>query len=458
MRFKKLKATVVTLLSIVLLLSMATPVLATGNQVTIWVDEEQIEYIDQSPFIVEGTTLASAEPLFEKLDIVLIVEEESEMIVGIHDNGAFAMQVGQLMAVVNDAEVELLVAPQIVDETVFVPVRFVSEAAGYDVDWDGSTRQVLITSVNSTSEADASEADASESDAPESDAPEADASEDGDEVAVEGGSRGFLWKTEHGDNTVYLLGSLHVANEAMYPLRTEISEAFYASDYLVVEVDTLQADEEETTALVLALGVYLDGTTLPDHISPELYEQLGDLLSEFGLERDVFDIFKPWYLSLVLQTMSFEEEGFVNAIGIDNALLSAAVEIDMPILELETAELQLKLYAYMSPELQVLMLDDAINGFNEAGQVIYDYAEMWITGDEEMLMAITIQEGGDEEQQAWSKKVLDDRNFNMVEQIDQYLQGEDGATYFVVVGAAHMLGEMGIVQLLEEKGYSVSRE
>lgn len=445
MWLKRVKKSIVTMLCVVLLMAMAMPVLAEGQQqqqqqqqVTIWVDGEQIEYTEQAPFIVEGTTLASAVSLFERLDIVLLIDEETETIVGINDQGAFAMQVGEHTAIVNDDEVELLEAPRIVEDELFVPVRFVSEAAGYDVEWGGSSWQVLITSIAQDLEDEAGDV--------------------ADGEAVEGGSRGFLWKTEHGDNTVYLLGSIHVASEAMYPLREEISDAFFSSDYLVLEVDISKIDENESNELVMVLGTYQDGTTLPDHISPELYEKLGDVLLSIGIEHDALDMFKPWAISTTLQSLMFASAGFESAIGIDMALMSAALELGMPILQLETMEEQLELFSDLSPEAQAAMLEETIDEFDTIADVIRDYEEMWITGDEEMLLEITLLEGETEEQQAWIEKLLDERNINMVEQIDQYLQDDDGTTYFVVVGGAHMLGEMGIIQLLEEKGYIVTRE
>ena len=47
------------------------------------------------------------------------------------------------------------------------------------------------------------------------------------------------------------------------------------------------------------------------------------------------------------------------------------------------------------------------------------------------------------------------RNRNIVLKIDDYLKTK--ATYFVVVGAGHLLGEKGIIQLLKERGYTVEQ-
>ena len=56
------------------------------------------------------------------------------------------------------------------------------------------------------------------------------------------------------------------------------------------------------------------------------------------------------------------------------------------------------------------------------------------------------------ELQMINKKLLDERNYSMEEKIEVFLQ--DDETYFVVVGAGHLVGENGIINLLKGKGYA----
>ncbi|MNO06309.1 TraB family protein [compost metagenome] len=52
---------------------------------------------------------------------------------------------------------------------------------------------------------------------------------------------------------------------------------------------------------------------------------------------------------------------------------------------------------------------------------------------------------------------IKDRNIGMIEKIEGYLEDKSKETYFVVVGALHMVGKDGIVTRLKEKGYTVTR-
>src|SRR5688572_17338730 len=71
----------------------------------------------------------------------------------------------------------------------------------------------------------------------------------------------FLWKATSKTNTVYLLGSIHVATEDMYPLPDEILKAFAASKALAVEVDLTKVDPAAMQTVMMEKGVYPPGDT-----------------------------------------------------------------------------------------------------------------------------------------------------------------------------------------------------
>ena len=49
--------------------------------------------------------------------------------------------------------------------------------------------------------------------------------------------RALFWQVQSDTAKVYLLGSIHFADESFYPLRNKIEQAFNTSDYLVVEIN-----------------------------------------------------------------------------------------------------------------------------------------------------------------------------------------------------------------------------
>jgi uncharacterized protein YbaP (TraB family) len=78
----------------------------------------------------------------------------------------------------------------------------------------------------------------------------------------------------------------------------------------------------------------------------------------------------------------------------------------------------------------------------------------YVSGDPDALQKI-MDEESDMGSKSLTKKLLDDRNVMMASKMDEYLKGSD--PIFVVVGAAHIVGEKGVAKMLRDKGYKVDQ-
>lgn len=264
-----------------------------------------------------------------------------------------------------------------------------------------------------------------------------------------------MWEVKHGGNTVYLVGSMHIADDSFYPLRSEFEDAFAEADYLGVEIDLSKAADEANQKLILDMGMYQDGTTLKDHVSKETYAKLEDILQQNGLEPNAFDVFKPWVVESTISTLKSMQSGYEASAGIDLYFIQKAIERKLPVLELETYESQLSMLDGFSSELQEKNLNTALDNFDVSAELVDDMAAMWKSGDDQKLLEFTESMIEDPE---YYKAMLTDRNIVMADKIDGYLKSDKKAEYFIVVGAAHFAGKDGIVQLLQDKGYSVVRK
>jgi uncharacterized protein YbaP (TraB family) len=160
--------------------------------------------------------------------------------------------------------------------------------------------------------------------------------------------------------------------------------------------------------------------------------------------------------------------------GVDMRFLLKAGIKGKTILELESIKFQVDMFASFSPELQESMLigslisgmqDETTSKEEQVAAVqaqLLEMLKMWKDGSE---VELTEYLGLDEDLQSddplvqeYNNKMIVDRNKAMAENIIKYLTGpQDGGDYFVVVGAAHLLGEVGLVQLLTDAGYTVER-
>ncbi|NSW83619.1 MAG: copper amine oxidase N-terminal domain-containing protein [Syntrophothermus sp.] len=99
---------------------------------------------DPPPFIQDGTTLVPMRAIFEALGAQVGWDAETQLVTATKENRVVILQIGKPTGYINNQPVTLLKAPRIVEGRTFVPLRFVSEALGANVDWVAAAQQILI--------------------------------------------------------------------------------------------------------------------------------------------------------------------------------------------------------------------------------------------------------------------------------------------------------------------------
>lgn len=283
-------------------------------------------------------------------------------------------------------------------------------------------------------------------------------------------SKGFLYKVKGAKNEVYVLGSIHIGDARLYPMNKELLKALSDSEYLGVEAN-VNEDKEGINYMVSKM-VYSDGTTLKDHVSKELYDKTIAAYAQFDIPEDAAKYYKPWYSYLVLpqyQALKNPSTANLNAVaGVDTYLMSQAIKVKKPIVELEGIRFQIDMFEGFSKEIQVKLLETTIKSLepteksNEKTPEIDTFDEMltaWKDGDEKAMEKIvsSMDAAGTEDKdlKEFYEMFLNTRNEHMVVKIKEYLKQDKD--YFIVVGAAHVLGDKGIVKELEKSGITVER-
>jgi uncharacterized protein YbaP (TraB family) len=124
---------------------------------------------------------------------------------------------------------------------------------------------------------------------------------------------------------------------------------------------------------------------------------------------------------------------------------------------LETYDEQIALFGDMSAAEQVVLVSDLLNDHARVDVEFGRMVAIYLAGDLEAIMAEAADWSGTADVEAaerFRRRLLDDRNRIMVARMIPLMQ--DGAT-FVAVGAAHLGGEMGILALLAERGFTLTR-
>jgi uncharacterized protein len=276
-------------------------------------------------------------------------------------------------------------------------------------------------------------------------------------TAAEKGS--FLWKVTGGTSNAYLLGSIHIVPDDIYPLDQAIEKAFETSDILAVEADMNSLDQTKLQMLTMQKGLYLDGNSLEKVLDEETYRALKTALDSISLiSITQVKLMKPWLAAITVPQLLIMKYGYSLDNGIDMHFLKAAQKRKMTIKELESAEFQIELISGFSEDLQVKFLKSALK---ETGTFKNKFDEMvsaWKKGDAKKMDDIINKElKNDPELSPVYDKLIGERNITMTEKIDIWLKATEKNSYFIVVGAGHLTGKSGIVELLKKKGYKIEK-
>jgi uncharacterized protein YbaP (TraB family) len=267
-------------------------------------------------------------------------------------------------------------------------------------------------------------------------------------------NKSFLWKVQSKTNTVYVLGSIHYLKKEMYPLDEKIEKAFEQSEILVVEADVANISKEDIQKL-MENAFYTENDTLQKHLSAETYGLVKKKLEELGASLEVANKYKPWFLGLNLVSLEALKLGFDPNYGIDRYFLEKAAE-RKKILELESLEYQFKLFSALSKKDQESFLLYILKDIKVLDRELDKLVKAWSAGDEkgiELIMTKSIKE--DKRLIPIYEKLVVERNRKMVSKIEEYLKEKE--TFFVIVGAGHLVGNQGIIELLKGKGFSLEQ-
>lgn len=113
------------------------------DDVSVTIDGEKIDF-DVSPVIIEERTMVPMRKIFEALGAEVIWQEAEQRVCAHNNNTQMFFTIGNNLMQVNEKNIQLDVAPQIIQDRTFVPVRAITESFGNNVEWDADAKTVKI--------------------------------------------------------------------------------------------------------------------------------------------------------------------------------------------------------------------------------------------------------------------------------------------------------------------------
>lgn len=275
----------------------------------------------------------------------------------------------------------------------------------------------------------------------------------------------LLYKVADSDgNTLWLFGSIHVGREEFYPLPEYVTAAYEGADVLAVEFDVIAFEKDITTVMELAPRMlYTDGTTIRDHIPQELYEKAVEILKEQDAYMSQMDYMLPVIWSNDMDAKTVQMLGCDSDLGIDMYFLKRAKKEKKEILSIESGKFQLEMLIGYSEPLQIKLLEDSVAMYEDqerAREDLNTLMDLWASGNEAAFSQYLTESDEMTPEEAtlyeeYNYAMIVSRNQTMTDYAESALKS--GEEVFICVGAAHIVGDGAMAQLLAQRGYTVER-
>ena len=268
--------------------------------------------------------------------------------------------------------------------------------------------------------------------------------------------RPLLWKISDADNSLYLLGSFHMLQASDYPLAASTDAAFEDAERVLFELAPAELSEPALGQKMQAAGALPAGQSLRASLPAATAAQLEAWAAGRGVPIAAIDGFEPWYAGLVIGLIELQQMGLKPEHGLDRHFAQRAVAAGKPVAGLEVGDQQIALFDGLPAELQLQSLQDTLDDLGGMREDLERMHGLWRAGDAEGLY----EHAGAELREKYPllyQRINVDRNRAWLPRLQALLDESREDDALVVVGAIHLLGDNGLVKLLEAEGYAIER-
>lgn len=277
-------------------------------------------------------------------------------------------------------------------------------------------------------------------------------------------AEGNHWIARRGARTVHVIGTLHINDPRMDRITSALAPVVRQADLLLMEASPAdKAAFENELGRTPSLMLITEGPTLIDRLPQEEWESLSAKARAHGVAPWMAAKMRPWFLalSMAVPPCVLRQPEFKN--GLDLRLAAAAEEAGVPIRSLEDPMSVIRMLDGDPLEEQVRQLR-AFTALLGGGQDnFFTTTEAYF--DQQVLHALYLSEQEflesgaltqEEREAMWTdamQELLDQRNQAWIPVIEA---AEDGVIV-VAAGALHLPGENGVLNLLQQQGYTLER-
>lgn len=255
----------------------------------------------------------------------------------------------------------------------------------------------------------------------------------------------LLWKVEgNGIKPSYIFGTMHILKAEDFNIKEPVKNAFNQVEQLVLEVDM---DNPEMQLTIMQHISMKDGMTLDKLVDKEIYNQLDDKVTKsMGVGIAMFNTWQP----LMLSTLLLKDIVGKQPASFEASLMEMATKQKIEVLGLETIEEQLGFFHDISYKDQAEMIKEYVTEADEVAKGFAQLTKHYLSEDiDEMHQFMEEEAKG----QISTTEIVDKRNQNWIPKIKEMATNK--STFFGV-GAGHLGGPKGVVNLLKKAGFKLT--
>lgn len=262
-----------------------------------------------------------------------------------------------------------------------------------------------------------------------------------------------VWKVTQGDSTLYLGGTCHVLRPSDFPLPPEFDAAYAAAGKVYFETDFDRARSPEMQQVLAQHGMFTDGRTLKDVLSPEAWATVEAHAAKRGLPVAQLQGMRPWLFALALSIMELQRMG-VTQEGVDAHYFAKARADGRPVGQLETFEQQVAFITGMAGDDPSAFIQQGLSDLDQVSVKMPQLFTAWRSGNLPELDRLMNEEIRMKFPEL-HRTLLVERNNAWMKKLDELLATPD--VEFVLVGAGHMSGDEGLVAQLRARGATIEQ-
>ncbi len=280
-------------------------------------------------------------------------------------------------------------------------------------------------------------------------------------------AQGTLWTAMRDDRTITIIGTMHIYDPRLEPIYAQMKDEIEGADLILLEATP--EEEAELQELVISdpdLLFITDGPTLPTLLDEETWGLIAAAATDRGIPGFMAAKMQPWYLSLVLSIPPCATQDMLSGdLGLDHMISAGAIEAGVPMQALESVTTLFELFTSSPIDEQIDMLMINLANPEVQQQLFVSMLDSYFAQDvgtlwEMSRIAMTEVPGMNAETAAdvfdeMEQSLLITRNLNWMPVIADAVAQHDELV--VAVGAAHLIGDFGILRLLENDGWTLTQ-